>query len=78
MMFIGRDKKTGPDGAAVQSWKARRMRMGIWSGLTISVAHFIAGPAILTRSPKSSGSVRLWRVSCWPAVTTRGVFDTGH
>ena len=41
-----------------------------------SCAHFTAGPAIRTRSPKSSGSVMVWRESCWPAVTTSGVPET--
>jgi hypothetical protein len=45
-------------------------------GLTASVkVRVLAGPAILTKSPEISGSVRLWRMSCWPAVTTRGVYD---
>ena len=76
IMSIGRERNTGPDGAASQSWKARRTSTGSWSALVTSRAHFTLGAAMPTRSPNSSGSISACRESCWPAVTTRGVPDT--
>ena len=40
---MGKERNTGPVGAALQSWKARRTRVGIWSARVISLAHFTAG-----------------------------------
>lgn len=72
MTSIGNDRNTGPLGAAMLSCSARRTSTGSWSGCSTSCAHFTDGAAMRTRSPDNSGAVWLWRVSCWPAVTTSG------
>ena len=62
MMSIGKETKTGPAGEVLESWKARRIRTGIWAAWVVSLAHFTIGVAIATRSPKRSGSERVARI----------------
>jgi hypothetical protein len=78
MTFIDSARNTGPVGGALQSWKARRTRIGSWSAGCTFCAHLTAGRAIPIRSPNRRGSVMVCRESCWPAVTTTAFRTRWH
>ena len=69
---IGSDTNTGPTGGEAASWNARRITVPSSSRVRTSCTHFDTGRASPTRSPDRSGSLTMWRQSCWPAVTTSG------
>src|SRR5215469_740094 len=71
-IFIGRERKTGPRGGDIESWKARRRIKGKSSSAFGSKHHLATGAAIPTRSAASKGSARKCLRSCCPAVTTNG------
>src|SRR5215813_13721202 len=72
MTLIGSATNTGPAGASLATLKAR-CRIGPNSpACSTCTLHLVTGAAMATRSWPSTGSRSLSRVSCWPAVTTRG------
>ena len=64
----GSEMNTGPVGGVVAILAARRTIRGRSSSRVTSTAHFTSGSAIRTSGPYSTGSVRPWPCSCWPAV----------
>ncbi len=70
---MGIDTNTGPAGAVVASWNARRMIVPSSSSVATSWVHFETDAARPVRSPARRGSWWRWRRSCCPAVTTSGV-----
>ena len=68
----GNDRNTGPIGGANAVFTARWIARGRSSSRRTSSDHFTNGRAMVGRSAHSSGSVKLKRCSCWPAVTRIG------
>ena len=69
----GSEMNTGPVGGVVAILAARRTIRGRSSSRVTSTAHFTSGSAIWTSGPYSTGSIRPWPCSCWPAVRIIGV-----
>ena len=72
-MSPGSEMNTGPVGGVVAILAARRTMRGRSSSRVTSTAHFTSGSAIRTSGPYSTGSIRPWPCSCWPAVRIIGV-----
>jgi hypothetical protein len=72
-MSPGSEMNTGPVGGVMATLAARRTMRGKSSRRVTSTAHFTSGEAIGTSGSYSSGSVRPWPCSCWPAVRIMGV-----
>ena len=72
-MSPGSEMNTGPVGGVVAILAARRTMRGRSSSRVTSTAHFTKGSAICTNGPYSTGSIKPWPCSCWPAVRIIGV-----